>query len=242
MTLWARLTWQVPDPASFAPALGARLGVGVREGGGAPGAFVIPLGVALLEIRPWVRESPQDEPRDAGRLMLEPVPGGEDAPAGADGVPLVLAGVGWATVELDRAEADLGPWLGEADPPAGGAGGGPPAAVRDPQLGAVARVWRGGGLPGDRFVLLEPDTEGRLAASLARDGEGPCTIYLRPAVGLAAWAAGARDRGVALGTTQVGPLGSARLVLGGPVAGPHLLLVDAPRPSNRKAAASTIAP
>lgn len=242
MTLWARLTWQVPDAGRFAPALAARLGVEASEGGGAPGAFVIGLGTALVEIRPWVREGPADDPRPGGRLMLEPVPGGDEPPAGGVGAPLVLAGVGWATVELDRAEAELGPWLGDADGlPGDGAAGSVPDS-HEPHLGAIARIRPGGGLPGERFVLLEPATEGRLAASLARDGEGPCALYLRPTVGLAAWAAGARERGVSLGARRPGPLGQSRLVLGGPVGGPHLLLVDARRPSNCKPAAGTIAP
>jgi hypothetical protein len=244
MTLWARLTWQVADPAGFAREIGARLGVDAREGGGAPGAFVMALGTARLEVRPWVREGPDDHPRSGGRLMLEPVPGGEEPPADRDAGPLVLAGVGWATVELDRAETELGPWLGGADEPAGDAGtrSGSAPALHDPHLGAVARVRLGDGLPGERFVLLEPATEGRLAASLALDGEGPCALYLRPATGLEAWAADASDRGVTLGPRRPGPLGEARLLLGGPAGGPHLLFVDAQRPSNRKRAAGTIAP
>ena len=127
--------------------------------------------------------------------MLEPIPGGEPAPEDEDPDahrPLRLAGTGWATVELDRAEDELGMWLGDG---AGDAGGVPPDAA-DPHLGAFARVRPAGGLPGDSFVLLEPSTEGRLAASLARDSEGPCALYLRPAVGLTAWAAAARERGV----------------------------------------------
>lgn len=242
MMLWARLTWQVPDPTGFAHALAARLGVEAREGGGAPGAFVVAMGTALLEIRPWVREDADDDPRPEGRLMLEPVPGGEEPPGGGEDAPLVLAGIGWATVELDRAEAELGPWLAEAHGHDDDTATGSAPAVPDPHLGAVSRVRSSGGLPGERFVLLEPATEGRLAASLARDGEGPCALYLRPAVGLASWASDARNRGVELGALRPGPLGRARLVLGGPVAGPHLLLVDAQRPSNRNAAAGTIAP
>ena len=58
-----------------------------------------------------------------GRLVFEPVdPGagdlvatdeGERLPAGSPSAPSAfrLAGVGWATVELDRAEAELDLWL-----------------------------------------------------------------------------------------------------------------------------------
>ncbi len=178
--------------------------------------------------------------------MLEPVGGGEPTPEEAAVTdddetagttrPLRLAGLGWATVELDRAADELGMWLGEApDPDA------PDAA--DPLLGARARVRDAGGLPGDAVLLLEPSTEGRLAASLARDGEGPAALYLRPAAGLRAWAADARARGVTLSARRIGPLGGSVLVAGGPVAGPHLVIVDthAARAS-RTPAAGTIAP
>ena len=240
MTRWARLTWQVPEPAPFAATLAARLGVESRPAA-APGTHTIDLGAALLEIRPWLRESPSDNPYPGGRLMLEPVPGGEPTPddAAPDAHrPLRLAGTGWATVELDRAEDELGMWLGD------GAGDPDDASLgaSDPHLGAFARVRPAGGLPGDAFVLLEPSTEGRLAASLARDSEGPCALYLRPAVGLTAWATAARARGVRLSARRAGPLGTGVLLVGGPLAGPHLLVIDAGRSSKRNAPAGTIAP
>ncbi|HEY3336577.1 MAG TPA: hypothetical protein VGK16_15195 [Candidatus Limnocylindrales bacterium] len=241
MTRWARLTWQVPDPGPFAVALAHRLGIETRAEGLASGARVIDLGTAWLELRPWVRESPSDDPLPGGRLMLEPVPTGEPAPEDADhGAvrPVRLAGIGWSTVELDRAEDELGMWLG--DPTAGPAG--PAPDTTDPHLGAFARVRSAGSLPGEAFVLLQPSTEGRLAASLARDGEGPCALYVRPAGGLTEWSAAARQRGVRLGARRAGPLGTQALLLGGPVAGPHLLVVDAPRPSKRNPPAGTIAP
>jgi hypothetical protein len=237
MTRYARLTWQVPDPSGFAPALAARLGVEARTGGLAAGAWTIDLGSAWLEVRPWVREGPADNPVPAGRLMLEPVPGGEDAPEDPPGDPsprpLRLVGVGWATVELDRADDELGPWLGD-----------PQALATDvePHLGAALRARGAAGMPGDTFVLLEPNTEGRLAASLARDGEGPCAVYLRPAGGLTAWVAAARAREVALGTRRAGPFGPQVLLVGGGAAGPHLLLVDTPRAPKGRRRAGTIAP
>jgi hypothetical protein len=247
MTRWARVTWQVPNPATFAPDLAARLGTTAQAGGGlGPGAWTIDLGSASLEIRPWLRESPADDPRPGGRLVLEPVGGGEPTPEDSevtDGDPptaamrlLRLAGLGWATVELDRAADELGMWLGDAPEPEA------PDAT-EPLLGARTRLRSAGGLPGDTVLLLEPSTEGRLAASLARDGEGPAALYLRPAAGLRAWAADARARGVRLSARRVGPLGGSVLVAGGPVAGPHLVIVDtqAARPSGTRAA-GTIAP
>jgi hypothetical protein len=221
LTLWARLTWQAAVPDAFAAGLAARLGVAARQGGGVPGAWTIGLGVADLEVRPWLRESPSDDPVAEGRLVLEPVPGGEEPADASDEVPLVLAGLGWATVELDRAEDELGPWLGSAT------AGRPGRELAESLLGARARVRGAAGLPGEAIVLLEPATEGRLAASLARDGEGPCALYLRPAAGLPAWAAAAASRGVDLGAHREGPLGRGALLLGGPVAGPHLILLDA---------------
>ena len=113
----------------------------------------------------------------------------------------------------------------------------------DPLLGARARLRAAGGLPGDAVLLLEPSTEGRLAASLARDGEGPAALYLRPAAGLRTWAVDARARGVALSSRRVGPLGGSVLVGGGPVAGPHLVIVDAHAArASRTPATGTIAP
>lgn len=254
MTLWARLTWQAKDPAALAADLERRLGVVAAPGGSVSGALTLALGTAVLEIRPWQREAPADVPRSAGRLVFEPVPGGEEAPAGTEAPPagtepppagmepprLVLAGLGWATVDLDRAAAELEPWLeprsDEVDPlPGHGAPGERDEA--EPHLGARARRRGAGVLPGGTIVLLEPATEGRLAASLARDGEGPCALYLEPRDGLAAWRRAARARGVATTIVRRGPLGASSLLLGGGVTGPHLVLVD--RPGNSSAAATT---
>ena len=242
MTRWARITWQVADPASFARALASRLGVEVRPGGHAPGALSVDLGTGWLEVRAWVRESPADDPLPGGRLMLEPVPGGEPTPEDVDPAavrPMRLAGTGWATVELDRAESELSMWLAEEEDGPSDADRSPGART-DPHLGALARVRSAGGLPGDAFVILEPNTEGRLGASLARDGEGPCALYLVPDGGVDAWATTARERGDALAVPAVGPLGPQVLLLGDAVAGPHLLLVDPARVPKRNPGAGTI--
>ena len=154
--------------------------------------------------------------------MLEPIDGGGPAPVPAPGAPLALAGIAWSTVELDRAEAELEPWLLPAERSMGDGD-----APVDPHLGARARRRRTAVLPGAAIVLAEPATEGRLAASLARDDEGPCALYLVPAGGLAAWVAAARRRGVAVSARRPGPLGDAVLLPGRVMAGPHLLLVEA---------------
>lgn len=119
------------------------------------------------------------------------------------GLPVV--GIGWATVEAERAILELD----------GALEAGEPAAVaadvrslwteldRDPALGA--RVWRRNVAPApDRpmLVVLEPDTEGRVAASLARFGEGVAVVYLGD-----------------------GPAGPGRLVPSSKPWGPHVVLV-----------------
>jgi hypothetical protein len=71
-----------------------------------------------------------------------------------------LAAIGFATVDHERVAQELGVdrLLGPVDEPALG-----------------ARAWRP---EAGRLLLLEPSTEGRLAASLARLGEGPRVLYL----------------------------------------------------------------
>ena len=119
---------------------------------------------------------------------------------------LPVAGIGWATVELDRAARELGALVEGWE-----------VANRALQLGATVRR----GLPPERpaLLLLEPDTEGRLAAALARFGEGVLVVVL-----------GQLDRADVddtprLGPSQPGPLGPARLVLGRPDWGPHVLVL-----------------
>lgn len=89
---------------------------------------------------------------------------------------LRLAGIGWATVDAERAQQELDARLGPVDDPAGTW----VLTPRDAALGA--RAWLrvpSATSPGETaLVLLEPDTEGRIAASLARFGEGVAVIYL----------------------------------------------------------------
>jgi hypothetical protein len=217
----ARLTWQAADPAALGADLERRLGAPSVPG---------------LEVVPWLRESPTDAPTAAGRLVFEPVDEGATPLTPAAG-PLVLVGVAWATVELDRAETELAQWLAPA-------GGEPGDAIEpgglDPHLGARVRTRATSDLPGGHVVLAEPATEGRLAASLARDGEGPCALYLRPAGGLEAWLAAARARGTAVSRVAAGPFGRSVLVPGAASAGPHVIVVGASEPSSPAAPASTI--
>lgn len=102
------------------------------------------------------------------------------------------------------------------------------------------------GLPGERMVLAEPETEGLLAAALARHGEGPCALYLRAPQGLDVWLRAARARGVSLSPRRTGPLGRSVLAPGGfPAAvtsgGPQIIVIDDPQASSAPAPSGTIA-
>jgi hypothetical protein len=124
--------------------------------------------------------------------------------------------VGWATVERDRVEATFATSY--------------PGAVTstvelgvDELLGAHVRLLRPGiaGLPA--LVLLEPSTEGRLAATLARNGEGPAAIWLASSPEAAADAVD--SAGVRRSIAARGPFGPEVLLLDGPIHGPHRLVV-----------------
>ena len=127
-------------------------------------------------------------------------------------VPPGTVGVGWATVELDRAAGELGGHLA----PGAAFVGGPPSVI----LGARTRLARMR-VPDGRdiwLVLMEPDTEGRLAATLAHAGEGWAATWTLAGTGTAT---------ARVSAARPGPLGVERLILGGPIAGPHRLLVQA---------------
>jgi hypothetical protein len=128
------------------------------------------------------------------------------------GARVEVSAIGWATGELDRAEASLGAEFGSTFMP----------AARDALLGASVRR-SASGRPG--ILLLEPDTEGRLAGALARHGEGPAALYLEVASleqlpGRLSIRAGS------------GPLGPARLILGGQPWGPFVILVADQSPAS----------
>lgn len=118
--------------------------------------------------------------------------------------PKPVAAVGWATVDLERAAAELG---GAFEP-----------VAADELLGATA-------LSDGTLVLLEPSTEGRIAATLARHGEGPAAVYVRGPGDLDATILRARGLGAAVSRQADGPLGRAALLLGGPAWGPHVVLI-----------------
>jgi hypothetical protein len=120
-----------------------------------------------------------------------------------------IAGIGWATVDLERAKRELdgliagdpdGPWLAPWLPMDRDAGLGARAAQR-------TQVEAAGPTFGPALVALEPDTEGALAAFLVRFGEGVGVIYL-----------------------GAGPLRAGRLLRGRSAWGPHVIVLDEPSP------------
>lgn len=131
----------------------------------------------------------------------------------------------WATVDLERVLRELGlePALAAAtvdDPLLGG-------RVLDLDEPVPAAVGAVVGLAGrHRIVLAEPSTEGRLAAFLARHGEGPAGRYVGVALDLAAISTRAAAAGIAVSRPGTGPFGPEVLVLGGRLGSPHLILVE----------------
>ena len=121
----------------------------------------------------------------------------------ADAIGLPVIALGWATVDTDRAAARLrayGPFEPAAD---------------ETILGGRCCVGRPAPVA---LAILEPNTEGRLAATLARYDEGPAVL----------WVAGSPPPELRLSTPAAGPFGRERLVLGAPLGGRHLLVVAPP--------------
>jgi len=137
-----------------------------------------------------------------------------DAPARLEAIlgPRLVVD-GWATVELDRAEEEVGMALAALGPAE-------VSTVPDARvLGARCRLLRFG--QARSVILLEPSTEGRLAAGLARHGEGFLARYLITDAGATERAR--RDR-FALTSEGRGPFGRERLVIVGPRSGPFLVV------------------
>ena len=84
-----------------------------------------------------------------------------------------------------------------------------------------------------QWALVEPTTEGRLTATLARHGEGHAGWYLRLPLGLDHAGRLATDAGLRLSRPADGPFGRERLILGDRIDGPHVLLVAAPAVPSR---------
>ena len=137
------------------------------------------------------------------------------------GLSADVVAIGWATVDAERV--------------AGGAE--LESRPRDPHVGATASILAvpprldaatEAATEAATVVLLEPDTEGRLAATLARSGEGPAVLYLEVgADGLESARTAIRRRGGSSSVVLDGPFGRSTLLLGEVPWGPHLILVEA---------------
>ena len=150
--------------------------------------------------------------------------------------PPFVHAIGWATVELDRAAAELEALL------AAGASFLPApdcellgarcrvAALGEVALGELARSVAASGAsagvalpPRARFVvLLEPSTEGRMANTLARHGESWCATWTIEDAGSDPAATLPRRT-----SERAGPFGPERLILDSGFGGPHHLLLRA---------------
>lgn len=154
------LAWGSPDPIGLGGRLRESLGLISLPAGG--GRFLAALRRGALVLRP----APGDERLSVVSWAAAGFQGVGMAGAASPSGPAPeaeLVGVGWATVDLERAAGRFGR-LRFGDP------------VADPSLGARAVVAAVAG--GPALVLLEPSREGRLAATLARLGEGPCVLYV----------------------------------------------------------------
>jgi hypothetical protein len=173
------LTWRAPDAAAAARRLSSALGRSIDTG--------VPITIGRLVVR--VDTSPGFDRFEVLDLTTDERSEVDDRNEPSDPIA-----VGWATVELDRAERDLRD--------AGLIEG---STIDDGLLDALGGRARRAPVSafGVPVVLLEPVTEGRLAAGLARHGEGPCALLI-----------GSADAG------------SPSLRPGGTPAGPHLLVHD----------------
>jgi hypothetical protein len=129
--------------------------------------------------------------------------------------PLTVIALGYATLDLDQAEIDAIATI---------AHDGVRPAADDTLLGARCRIIVA--ITGPLIVLLEPATEGRLAASLARYGQVPVVEYVATRMNGPDIVAAATIAHITLSRPAAGPLGRERLVLGNPPWGPHVVLLE----------------
>jgi hypothetical protein len=145
------------------------------------------------------------------------------------GLRLRVIGTGLATLDLDQAEERARAIIAHraiTD------------AADDALLGARCRIVSVD--EGPSLLLLEPITEGRLAASLARYGQEPVASYMATLVPGEDVLAAAAMAGISLSPSTPGPLGMSRLVLGGPAWGPHVILVESAAVGAAEPPAATI--
>lgn len=152
----ASLVWRHAAPDSLASVLRA---IGREPRSAEPDGYAVSLGGLGLRIVPA-----------DGRERLEFADGRDPLPAVLRRARRVgvgrrartaTAAIALGTVDVGRIAPRV---LGEA-----------PVDVEDPALGGRGLAARAGS---PRVIVLEPATEGRLAAALARHGEGPVALYL----------------------------------------------------------------
>jgi hypothetical protein len=207
------LRWESTIPVQVATLLIEALRLPLA---GQPDRLEIALANAVIE---FAAVPGRDRAAGDDRLRVVDAAPGDDS-NGSPSTGLRLAAVGIATVDMERFAADEG-WGIEPLAP-------------DRVLGAsAARV------VGHPFILLEPNTEGRVAASLARSGEGPAAVYLSASDdrGPDAVRAALQDRGVSMTPVHDGPLGRQFAIAAGPAWGPHVVVCQ-----SAEAVAGTIAP
>jgi hypothetical protein len=146
-------------------------------------------------------DNPDEEDRIIAALLIDPGPV----------TPLATI---WATVDRERARSAVG---GIAEELPG-----------DEHLGAWVTLLAHDAAHEPPIALLEPSTEGRLAAWLARNGEGPAGRYVGVDGAGAFDGLASRAAALGLGVTPVagGPFGPSRLVIGRSRSAPNLVLVD----------------
>ena len=146
-------------------------------------------------------DNPDEDDRIIAALLIDPGP------------VTTLATI-WATVDRERARSAVG-GIGEELP-------------GDEHLGAWVTLLAHDAAGEPPIALLEPSTEGRLAAWLARNGEGPAGRYVGIDGAGAFDGLASRSAALGLGVTPVagGPFGPSRLVIGRSRSAPNLVLVD----------------
>ena len=198
--------------AGCGPAPGqarARLEV-IGDGAGA--------GQSLPDAGPRTASEPSDSPTSAARFLA----------------------LGWATVELDRAASSWPDVRWEAAPRESLVGarslvGRARIRADAPPVGPVpADAARADPVPADviTIVLLEPDTEGRLAASLARHGEGPAVIYVRAPLATTSVMPARLARLGIRARAGTGPFGPEWAVHGPLASSPTLVMVPEAEPAD----------
>ena len=104
----------------------------------------------------------------------------------------------------------------------------------DPALTDPGRAAEQGPAAAVTIVLLEPDTEGWLAASLARHGEGPAVLYVRVPMSTIAGMSERLARLDIRARDGTGPFGPEWAVAGSHAWGPTIVLVPAALPGKAR--------